>query len=409
MSRLVKIHIFSYLLFLFLYLIFPYRYHEGIIWDTIFFIIIYFLFLLFVDIITELLFEKIKTSKETNVKIKKFVGYFNKHLNKILILGLLFLGYDYFVVKGINIFNGLSGIRNFLNNDLENTGISSPFSVLGYLFLLMTFTHAVVYSYFFKPNLKINLVIIVATLFISVITGGRTTFLLLIGVFLFNYRNVIINSIVKLKFLTKKKIFIPILLAFFFINYVFYDRAQSNDIKFDAYTEIMAGELGGEHSGGAKYDELKDSYPIILNAYEQTGLYAFHSLWSLEGVLNTKNLYGNATFNNWRNILKKFGLTNEGSSEWLYSRRFISWQGGLYYDFGFFYLFIIFFFLLIGKISYNKMKNSILGVLFYSLVFMTFMFSPVIILTDILVYPVFVITNIIYVIIYKIYKLKMKS
>jgi len=404
MSKYIAIHIIIYTIYLIFYSFFPYQSEDGNTLDAVLFICFYLIFIVFADFFINQIFKKVKTSHNRNVKINKFVKHFDKHITKVLIVGILFLGYDYFIVKGVNIFGGLSSVRYFLNNELNSTGISSPYSVLGYLFLLITFSHAIAYSYFFKPTKKNNWIIIVATLFISLLTGGRTTFLLLIGVFLFNYRGLLLDLILRLRFLWNKKIIISIISILFFINYIFYDRATSNDGTFSHYTENMANWLGGEYVGDKVYDEFRYNYVMLSGAYELTGMYAFHSLWTLEGVLNTDNHYGNATFNNWRNILAKFGLS-KGGSKWLYSQRFISWQGGLYYDFGILFIIIILLFLLVGKISLKKMHNSILGILTYSVVFMTFMFSPIIIFTDILVYPVFVFTNILYVICYQIYKI----
>jgi hypothetical protein len=167
----------------------------------------------------------------------------------------------------------------------------------------------------------------------------------------------------------------------------------------------MSGWLYGEYEEDSIYDELRPDNNIFFISYELTGMYALHSGWVLEGVFETPESAreGKAVFNHWRNLLSKFGIISHDSKPWLYSQKFISFQGGLYYDYGYLYFLVIFLLLVLGKVGLKYKWCSIIGLHLYSAVFIVLLMSPMIIMTDIMMFPVYIFCGLLYALSFKVF------
>ena len=322
-----------------------------------------------------------------------------KWLISISLIGAVCFFYDKVFVQGIDYTQGLASGRYQLQANREGaSGISSIASAIGYIFGAFSFfLYALTFTFFEKITSRTRifgfLVSVITIAVISFLTGGRTSILLLFGI---STGCIIIRKLLDLKWVPFNKIQMSLATAFIFggllyLIFVFQSRADANNKLAHIYTIGMISHMNGNITQSFNdLSEISDDISSYVYFGTLVGVYATHSNWTFEGVLELTERKGNAMFLAWRNLLAKFGLMRP-SKEWEFYGIFISWPGGVYHDYGHIGLLI---FAIIHGILITLTKQmiyqygiNVLTMGFFMLISIITFSSPFILASDVLMFP----------------------
>jgi len=262
------------------------------------------------------------------------------------ITGLLCLSYDRLVVQGIDFSQGIAVAREAWRRSGEaREGVSSPFSVLGYLLGFAFFsatTLAHLHWEFLKRGTRWGVVAIASVLVAanSLLTGGRSILLIQLACVAATCG---IRAMLGLRMMPGRgaRIWFAATLAFLlsigYSLYVFSARAESGKIPAERYVTSALVFLGGEPTDGYyRLDRLPGSLAATAQFATIGGAYLTHSYGSFESVLESPVTPDTVSFSFVRQLLAKIGIGEAPSESWLLRGRFLSLPGSLWYDFGWF-------------------------------------------------------------------------
>jgi hypothetical protein len=261
-------------------------------------------------------------------------------------VGLMCLIYDRVVLQGIDFSQGIAAARQlWRRSGEERQGVSSVFSVLGYLFGF-TFFVATTISHLHWELLSRRTrraVIGLAAILVlsnSLLTGGRSILLIQLAC---------VAATGAMRSMTGRpmlpgrgaRIWLSCILALVvsvgYSIYVFSARAELGGNLPERYAQGMLNYLGGEPSAAFySLDLLPESLAATAQFGVVAGSYLTHSYGTFESVLEMGVTPGTVSFGFVRELLAKVGLINSPSEEWVLGGRFLSLPGSLWYDFGWF-------------------------------------------------------------------------
>jgi hypothetical protein len=339
--------------------------------------------------------------KDFKLPSRRLVSY----LRFMCLLGPIFLLFDRVVIRGFDLRLGIAALRYFLE-DNSTGSISSPFSVLGYIacataFILLS-NFLLVTERIKKRKYLLDVFLILWAVFgVSLLTGGRTTLFLLVG---FIYMNMYVRvNLFKIPIRLKyRSLMLSLLLAsamLTYVNYVFSQRAETNDIEARDYYTAIVHHLHGEVKN-ISYSNRSD-FALYT---ELTLAYFTHQFWIFNETLNLEksSKYGTSIFIPWKVILSKTKLFSPPQG-WYYGGFYVPLLGSFVYEFGWFFGFLTASIFLMtiylwGSIKLSKLpsiKSLTLFNYFGSIIIFSFvlpsvdiMMSPILFLALFVLYPV---------------------
>lgn len=265
-------------------------------------------------------------------------------------VGVLGAAYDRVVIQGIDYTQGIGVARHlWLSAGEERDSISSPFSVLGYVFGF-TFFAAAALAHLHWEILSTNwrrLVIVgvvISLMANSFLSGNRSTVLLL-GIMLLSTavirrmqgRKILPGS----AFSTLIRVSIVSLVALTYGIYVFSARASAGGLDAFAYVDAFLPFLTAEATPAMRsFEKLPDGVSGASALGVMAGVYVAHSAGALGEVMAGRERPGQGSFAFARLLLSKLGIIREQGQQRLLEGRLLSMPGGIYYDFGFVGMFI---------------------------------------------------------------------
>jgi oligosaccharide repeat unit polymerase len=305
---------------------------------------------------------------------------------------------DKVLIQGINYAEGLAVARyDYRDIGEGRTGVSSLYSALGYILSGFSCIAFILSFVFFDQSQKWTLYGLLLPFLdlmgVSVLTGGRTSIILIVAMVLGGR---VLRKLLRYEIwpFNKKNtsLFIVLLVViFFYVIYIFADRAQQSDEAAKFYAESMIVFLSG--SVNPYFDKIEILPDLIQNfIYLCISLLAYlvHSNWILEGIFELNIMYGEATFVGFRDYLSKIGLPFQ-HQEWSFEGKFISWPGALFHDIGLWGMigFAIFHGILFGYCIYeirDCMKITMFTLFLFFINFTIIITSPFICVIDILMF-----------------------
>jgi hypothetical protein len=260
----------------------------------------------------------------------------------ISILGLAFIVYDKTVIQGIDYSAGIAKAREqwrVLGEDRDHQ-VSSPFSVLGYLFggaffvsLALTLSRMVL-----LPDLKrlrYALLAFIILMLNSIATGGRSSILLALAFISFGFFS---SRRYDFPPLWRSNRFVPVFLvtAAFggaYLLYVFFLRAVAINVELADYSLGFLEHLGLEPTPWFTAFTTSSTVGSGLSLINLTISYLTHSLVSTAAIIENSDEGGHAVFVYFISIANKLG-SFDAPIDWFLSGRFPSLPGGLYMQFG---------------------------------------------------------------------------
>ncbi len=317
----------------------------------------------------------------------------------IVFLGPVFLFIDRVYTRGIDLELGIASLRYALERSSDG-GVSSIFSVLGYLFSSLAFwliTRLIIFSPDRnKKKIFLDIILIfLSVIGVSILTGGRSTIFILSGFIYTSYY-------CRLKFLKKPITINPKSLLFtligfvvilYYVNYVFQERAVLSGYDSQQYYTAIISHLHGKEKNGVDLSNKSDFY-----IYSQlTVAYFVHQYWVLQKSIDLPKSFkfGDSTFTTWKTLLSKTKLVDRPEI-WYYSGYYIPLIGIFIYSYGLFFG-LIFTFILLFLISYISMlfmKNgkSFNSFFWFNISGFIIIFSSILPSTDVLMLPMIVIS-----------------
>jgi hypothetical protein len=321
------------------------------------------------------------------------------------IVGFICLCFDRIVLQGIDFSQGIAVARHlWRRSGEEREGVSSIFSVLGYL-LGFTFFVATTLGHLHWEFLRRGTrwgIITSATILVamnSLLTGGRSIVLIQLAC---------VVAVCGMRAMLGKKMMpgrgariwlagtLALVLAVGYSLYVFSARAEAGKIPSEVYVTGMLGYLGGQPTPGFYVlNELPASVAATTQFATVAGAYLTHSYGTFESVLEMQQTPGTVSFGFVRELLAKMGVGEISSEEWSLSGRFLSLPGYLWYDFDWvgFYIGALVVGVLFGITPYllrirNGAGFSLVAVL---IIFITGLLAPLVLSIDILCVPFLII------------------
>ncbi len=274
-----------------------------------------------------------------------------RQAGRLIVVGMIlsFAGFgmllfDKVLIQHIDFSQGIAIARELWRREGEiREGISSVFSLLGYLFGF-TFIAAAALAHLRWESLRpaIRAIALLGTALLvlanSLLSGGRSIILLQIAVFV---ATGVLRMLAGLKVFPGRVLRAIIwssallTLAIGYTVYVFSERAAAVGVDPSLYSvEIMA------FLGGAPTDRFQalTALPEGLSGVSQfaviAGAYLTHSFGTFESIMDMVATPGSATFVFFRSLLARLGLGDPIVEGWILSGRFLSLPGVLWYDFG---------------------------------------------------------------------------
>jgi hypothetical protein len=225
----------------------------------------------------------------------------------------------------------------------EREGVSSPLSVLGYLFGFSFFVATTVAQLHWEQLRKSDrrAVLAGAILLIagnSLLTGGRSVVLIQLAAMLAVGT---LRKAIGLSFMSGRNVrtivgaILIMVAALSYSLYVFSERAAIGDTLPAIYAEGMVEHLGGETTDGFG---VLERLPLMIGSVGQfgtlAGAYLTHSYGTFESALEFEQKPGNVSFAFLRELLYKSGLLKQDDQGWPLEGRFMPLPGALWYDFG---------------------------------------------------------------------------
>lgn len=262
----------------------------------------------------------------------------------IAMFGFVALAYDRVVIQGIDFSQGIAVARQlWRRSGEERDGVSSIFSVLGYLFGFSFFvaaTLAHLHWELLSRRMRRHVIVWVTFLVLanSLLTGGRSVILIQLACIAAT------GAIRAMRGRTMMPgrgariwvgIGVGLLVAVSYSVYVFSWRAAADDTLPERYAHGMLHYLGGEPTVAfTRLAHLPYSLAATAQFGTVAGAYLTHSYGTFESVLDMQERPGRVTFGFARYLSAKLGLSPPESVEWALGGRFLSLPGSLWYDFG---------------------------------------------------------------------------
>ena len=326
----------------------------------------------------------------------------NRTFNLIRIftfLGPIFLLADRCYTRGIDFSLGITSMRHTMIKE-SSGGISSFFSVSGYLgsamaFLLLTRLIIFTNNQSKKTNIIDAVLIFYSVIGVSILTGGRSTIFILFG-FLYASFYCRINLLKNKIIINTKQLFYFILMLSaitYYVNYVFQDRATLSEVGAKDYYSSIIYHLKGKEKSNVNLNDKSDFY-----IYSQlTMAYFIHQFWVLQLSLDLNENFkkGDSTFISWKTILSKTGLIKK-PEKWFYSGFYIPLIGTYIYSYGlffgimFFLLFMWTIFIILGNLI--RKSHSFINLVLFNLGSFILIFSIMLPSTEVLMIPIICIT-----------------
>jgi hypothetical protein len=272
------------------------------------------------------------------------VGYLIATALALSLFGTLCAAYDRVVVQGIDYTQGIGVARHlWLSGGEERDTISSPFSVLGYIFGFTFFAAAVLAHLHWEILTRLTKRVAVAGVAASLaansfLSGNRSTVLLL-GIVLVS--TAIFRRMQGRKMLPGSVlagvlgVTVASLLALSYGIYVFSARASAGGHDAFAYVDAFLPFLTAEASPGMQtLENLPGPAAGTAALGIMAGVYVAHSSGALGEVMAAQERPGQGSFAFARLLLSKLGLVRDQPEERLLEGRLLSMPGGIYYDFG---------------------------------------------------------------------------
>lgn len=317
----------------------------------------------------------------------------------LALIGLSCFGYDKAILQGLDYSDGIAAARHqFIDSgQFREDKVSSIYSIIGYFAGGFSFI-SLYFSLIFKEEISKIIFIfnvlasLICIMGISILTGGRTSVIIIVTVFWSAY--ILRGYFNKNKWPFSRKstlVFVLVVLNLFFYNlYVFSERARTTNNLASLYMENMVEWMQGKVSSNINYLEEIPVVKDYLYFFVILWVYLTHSNWVFEGVFETIDRSGAAIFTGFWVILAKLKMLPP-LKEWAFAGRFISWPGGVFYDFGMLGI-VIFSFIhgffssyIIRKLKSNKITS--INLMFFLLIISISVTSPFIIIIDVLMFP----------------------
>jgi len=283
------------------------------------------------------------------------------------ILGFCFLLYDKVFIQNIDYSHGLAFARQQWLDKSEARGenISSPFSLLGYLFgggfflsLMLTLSKKESLS---ENKRAIFFILSCALLFANcIITGGRSSILLAVSLVSFGFFYPNQNNQKKQWNIKNYKTVLALFFLFSlcYILYIFYLRAAGTNVNIATYSQNFLSYLGLVSK--TWFSKIVFSWKIgeFLAVINLAIAYLTHSLSTFAGIIEHGRSSGDSIFGLWLTIGAKLGVTRS-AADWFLSGRFPSLPGAIFMQWGFLGLVFSAGILGISAGFLNKMFNQI--------------------------------------------------
>ena len=416
MSYSLKLFIFSWGLYLLLFLITPGYSLSSELGQVAILDILFVFIILFVANLTRY-FLNIHLANNNGNYI--FISTVNSNRLIILtlvlaLLGLMALMIDKISVQHIDYFEGLASAREqWRRLGEEREGVSSIYSVIGYL-LSTSFvvTIAVIMLNLEKIiTKKIGAIIVAIFLLLmmnSILIGGRSIILLTIA-YAFSFYAIKLERGGK-RYLFSRKTKIGLLILFFltmtYIVYVFKSRADATQdgMLASSYLESMQENMHIEMVTWPAI--LEGEFPLIgsIIIFGMIAItYLSHSAFTFAEYLEHHSQYTDDSiilFNHFRGMVSKIGIIDTQNSEFFLAGLFPSFPGALFHDGGYILLFMGTMTLgfIVGAANYcaQTKKISLLHVGFISSIYTIIFLSPLLFAGDIMSFPFIVIEFILF-------------
>lgn len=318
------------------------------------------------------------------------------------LIGLIFLLYDKVYIQGIVYSEGLAVAREqWREIGLAREGeASSVWSALGYLVGSCYYVALVVLCVqpkTFSNGERLTFIglIFMLALANSIITGGRSNFMLLCA-FVFaafgSRRGAGLKSIVperRHRFIIK----IIILTAFAYMVYVFFSRSQASGMSISLYVENFLPYIGLEFDGW--YVSLSQNEWIAEVGHTTILVvgYLTHSLATVAAIVDQPVEDKTILFGNFMDLFYKIGLTSKPETDWFLAGRFPSVPGELFHQYG--PIGFVLGSLVIGAVAFASSAwassvrgcRGLLPLGFYTMVSSTLLLTPYVFAPDILSFP----------------------
>ena len=323
----------------------------------------------------------------------------------ISMLGFMLLVYDKQALQGVDYSEGLANAREqwrHIGEEREGAA-SSIYSAIGYLIGSSYFFGAILLvsrRIYFTDKFRFisSFLIFILTMLNSIITGGRSSILLLAA---FVFSSYCVNKSGYKRKLFETNIYslvivIFIVTAIFYMAYIFSLRSEASDSTIQNYVEGFLPYLNLEPTATYSYIIEKTGLGSILSALSLCGAYLTHSLVTTALIIDSNETGGIVIMGHIANLLYKTGLIESVNRDWFLAGRFPSFPGGVYYQMGlsgvFFIAIILGFCSVFIERLIRKYGNSPMILICYCATEAILVLSPLLFAADLLSFP-FVITG----------------
>lgn len=317
------------------------------------------------------------------------------------IVGFISLFVDRIFVQHIDYSRGIAIAHELWRKEGEvREGVSSPLSVMGYLFGSSFFVATTFAQLHWELLKKLDRRLVLGVTFFlvaanSLLAGGRSIVLVQLATIA---AVGILRKILGLSFLPGRAVrtiaiaSVVMVLAVGYSLYVFSERASAGGILPGIYVESTVRHLSGETTEG--FQDL-DNMPLETGSLLQfgalAGAYLTHSYGIFESALELEQRPGNTSFSMPRSLLFKMGIIDQADEEWPLAGRFLPLPGELWYDFGWVVCFVgaVIVGIMVGTAPAlaNMFGGGILGIGVAVFALMTGLMSPIGLALDIMSVP----------------------
>ncbi|MGV8155097.1 MAG: O-antigen polymerase [Alkaliphilus sp.] len=273
------------------------------------------------------------TSYQLNINIK-FVSYAS-------IIGFFMILYDRVFIRGLDFSLGL---RNARYQWLASQGGSLP-SIIGNVIVPFGYVSIFFLIVHFDNISKKNKGLLVVSSIISIfgfaaLNAGRSNILLAVIFILISVliSNISFAKLFEIKLKSTKKWLLGILILGY-ISMITISSATMGNIDLKTLTQLSIESLHGKTT--VNFDNICGSNGFIFLIIHSVS-YLYHGQWTSQAVHFLSNNSGHYTFNVFSIYLYRLGIIDEPLARAYFSELgiFMSLPGGLYYDFGFWGVFV---------------------------------------------------------------------